>query len=126
MGTVPYNFPPDAFLEIGQRITGTSLNLPGNVALPLTTFFTAPTPGMYEIGGLLRILQTDGAGTIDFTIKTPTNGTVSDTQPVTEDSFINVGPVWLNQGGTLQASTVPAGVTAATVYNLYVTVERVF
>lgn len=126
MGTIPNNFPPDSFLEIGQRITGTALNLPGNVPFAQTVFFTAPTSGLYEIGGLLRIIQTDGTGTINFLIRTPTNGTVNDTQPVTEDSFINAGPVWMNQGSVLQGSTTPAGVTAATIYNLYVTVERVF
>ena len=126
MGTIPNNFPPESYLEIGQRITGTALNLSGAIALPLTTFFTAPTSGLYEIGGLLRITQTDGAGDINFLIKTPTNGTVNDTQPVTEDSFINAGPIWMNQGAQLQAQTTPTGTTAGTTYNLYVTVERVF
>ena len=126
MGTVPNNFPPTNEMEIGARITGTALGISGPTVLGFTTFFTAPTSGMYEIGGLVRITQTDGAGTINFTIKTPTNGTVTDTQPVTEDSFVNAGPIWMNQGATLQASSTPAGVTAATIYNLYVTVERVF
>jgi hypothetical protein len=126
MGTTPFNFPPDASMEIGQHMTGTMLNISGPTVLLPTTFFTAPISGLYEVGGLLRVLFTDGTGTIDFEIATPTNGTVSDTQPVTEDSFINAGPIWLNAGGRIQASATPAGVTAATSYNLYVTVERLF
>lgn len=121
-GTVPFNFPPEASLDIGSLITGTSLQ--NTAALPPTAFFTAPTTGIYWLNVAVHIVSTNGAGTINLTLQTPGAAPITAGQPVTLD-FRTGNFVWLNQGQSASITTTLAGVTGTT-YNVYLVARRVF
>jgi len=132
-GTVPYNFPPDADFEIGQLLTGSATGRTATLAT--TTFFTAPVPGLYMIAMALRVVSTDGTGTLAATVtlphqialdKTTTGGFLIDADlSVPSDGLMAAIPVWLSAGGIVQVGVVAAGLTGTT-YNVFVTAQRLF
>ncbi len=136
-GTVPFNFPPDASLAIGQFLTGTDLNLTATLAT--TTFFTAPNAGLYLIAAALHIVTTNGAGTLVATVTLPDGSTVTeaiavDTDPVVAimkdldaaagtDGYMSPVPMYMDAGDVVRVGAVAAGLTGTT-YNVFVTAQR--
>jgi hypothetical protein len=125
MGTVPFNFPPESTMDIaGAIITGVSLGNTGPLAD--TVFFTAPVRGLFQIAGVLHVTQTDGAGTLAWTIETPpVKNPLISTGPVTLDIGLPPRLVLLEKGGQIKCNVTTTGVVA-TKYNVYVSVTRNF
>ena len=123
-GTVPFNFPPEATVDIGGEIlTGSSL---GNTApLASTVFFTAPTTGLYFVAGLIHITQTDGAGTLTLTLTAPQLAPFTATGPVTSDVSIFPHLAFMRQGSQVTCSVSAAGL-GATKFNVYMSATRTF
>ena len=122
MGTVPFNFPPEAVQPIGAILGSSSLGNTG--PLPTTVFFTAPTAGVYGWNQIVHVVSTDGAGSINATVKTPYSAAQTAGKPVANDS--NNGTVaWFNKGDQLTISTVTPGLVA-TVYEVYLAMRRLF
>lgn len=142
MGTAPVNFPADAILEVGQLLTGNKLNLTASMAL--TTFFTAPVAGLYMLSMAIRIISTNGAGSLaaSFT-PSPRSGALVVSVAVTTDPIIPAAivqdiapagptdgfcagvPVWLNAGEVARAQTTASGLTGTT-YSVFVVAQRLF
>jgi hypothetical protein len=125
MGTVPFNFPPDATMDIGgQILTGTSLNNTGPL-LP-TVFFTAPTAGVYQCGAMIHITQTDGAGTLTVSMTPPLQIAQTNTNAgAISDVSVGSRGAFFHQGAQLTCSVSAAGL-GATTYNVYAFALRVF
>ena len=134
MGTAPANFPPDPLMPVGAIQTGNLLGLSASQAL--TVMFTAPITGLYLISAAFQIVSTDAAGTLASTITTPSAGSITvggtapaallDLDPGTPaDGYMAATPVWMTVGQQIKYSSVAAGLTG-TVYNVYVSAERLF
>lgn len=126
MGTAPANFPPLRVLPIGRSIVGNLLGL--TAGIPNTVFFTAPTTGIYHIGSYLRIIATDGAGTLQRTQTYPHSSPLASgavAPAINADQVSSPRTSWMIAGDTYQISVAAAGL-GATTYNLYATVLRLF
>lgn len=140
MGTVPNNFPPESVIPIGAGLTGTALNLTATLAT--TTFFTAPTPGLYLIAVALHVVVTNGAGTLVATVTMPDGSTVVETTIADTtkqyailkdlapggggtDGFMAAVAMWMDAGDVVRVGAVAAGLTGTT-YNVFVNTQRLF
>lgn len=126
MGTVPYNFPPERVLGIGELLTGSSLNL--IAGFPATVFLTAPTSGLYQSANVLHILSTDGVGTLAGTCTYPhaVPQNVSAAAPVLgSDPQFATRTVWLNAGDVIKMTITAVGL-GNTLFSVYSTILRLF
>ena len=126
MGTAPANFPPINVLPIGRPIVGNLLGL--TASLPATVFFTAPTTGIYQIAFVLRIIASDGLGTLTRTTLYPHSAPLlgaTAAPAVNADQISSPRTSWMNAGDTAGASVSAAGL-GSTTYNVYLTVVRIF
>ena len=124
MGTVPANFPPDPFMQVGQIQMGNKQGITG--AYSSTVFFTAPVSGMYQISGAVRINTTDAAGSITVTITPPHSVNIVGVQaaPATpsDGKFPSV-MVWMNAGETIVSAATVSGLTG-TNYDVWIAAQR--
>lgn len=126
MGTVPYNFPPEQTMQIGEFLTASFLGKTG--PFPPTVFFTAPTTGLYQFAVLLHFIASDGAGTMVINFKPPhTNGfnTAAIVPAVDKDNSINSRGTWMNAGDVFTIGVTTTGF-GATTFNLYFSTLRIF
>jgi hypothetical protein len=141
-GTAPANFPP-GFMPIGAVLTGNRIGL--GASLAIETFFTAPVGGIYLVGMCIKVVSTDGTGTVKATLTTTSFAPVSIAQTLTPseaaavtaieqdvdlatpaDGYSAMIPVWLSTGDKVRIATVAASLTSATSYNVYCTALRAF
>lgn len=126
MGTVPNNFPPTRGLDLKKHIVGSLLNQTGSYGP--TVFFTAPVTGMYQIGALFQIVQSDGAGTLMNTFTPPHAAPIvgSPIAPaVNGDRVFQPRSYWMNAGDTVSITCTAAGFVSTT-FNSYLYALRVF
>jgi hypothetical protein len=124
------NFPPVNPIPIDpSTIVGTRTGL--TASLPADVFFTAPSPGLYEIAAGLRIVATDTAGTLAMTITIPHGGTLSAANGSVIDPDLPNGDnghswtvaAWMDTGQTVKVAVEAAGLTATT-YSVYLAATR--
>jgi len=136
-GTVPNNYPPSTNMNIGDILTGSSIG--NTAALATAIFFTAPVAGLYMIAAAVRVVTTNGAGTLALTIGTPNAGTITENTPVLltpaaaivrnpvlatpANGFMAGVPIWMNQGQTITGAVAVTGLTGTT-YDVYVTAQK--
>lgn len=126
MGTTPLNYPPEKSLPIGKLLTASKLNQ--SAGFPVTTFLTVPTAGLYQVGTLIHILSTDGAGTLQLFVNLPSVLAVSTavfTPTVDSDPITGARETWANAGDVITASVTATGL-GNTVFNVYVAMLRIF
>src|SRR5436305_1305167 len=102
MGTVPNNFPPESVIPVGQTAVGNKLGNTG--AFSTTVFFTAPTPGFYQLSWAVRINSTDAAGTITLTVTPPHSVAIPGVQAAPATPSDGKGPAaayWMAGGDTV-------------------------
>jgi hypothetical protein len=124
MGTVPANFPPDPFMQVGQIQMGNKQGITG--AFSSTVFFTAPISGMYAISTSVRINSTDAAGSITVTVTPPHSVAIPGVQaaPATpSDGKFPSSMVWMNAGETITAAATVSGLTG-TNYDVWIAAQR--
>lgn len=126
MGTLPNNFPPEGSLEIGGLVGASKLG--ATIGFLATPFFTAPTNGMYQIAFLLRIVSSDGIGTIAASIIYPHSAAsaINAAPPALNgDQSVPPKTCWLNAGDVVNVAVTTA-LTVATTFNVYVAAFRLF
>ena len=124
-GTVPNNYPP-GFMEVGYPIITASI-VGATGPLPLMVLFTAPVAGLYQMGPILHVTQTDGAGSLVLTLRNfpGFNVDLAIQAPVTRDAVVGNKMCWMNQGTQITGDVNTVG-TGSTTFDVYLSVVRVF
>jgi hypothetical protein len=119
------NFPPGI-----PQLTGvTNSILNATAAVSTTVMFTSPITGVWLLGIVVHIVQTDGSGTIAVTgvINNGLGGanlTAAPNLATGADSSSRMQPAWIKEGDSVTIAATVSGLTGTT-YDLFVTAIRV-